>query len=75
MKVDKLEEYFFIEISFKSLFVKSLPNEGVLHRKRLYILKSEDTSDSFIVFIDVRAIVATVDESFIHSFTVLDFTA
>ena len=75
MKVDKLEEYFFIKISFKSLFVESLPNEGVLHRKRLYILESEDASDSSIVFIDVRAIVATVDESFIYSFTVLDLTA
>ena len=46
MKVDKLEEYFFIEISFKSPFVVSLPDEGILRSKSFYILKSEDISDS-----------------------------
>ena len=75
MKVDKLKEDFFIEISFKSPFVVSLPNEGVLRRKSVYILKSEDISDSFIVFIDVGAIVAPVDEGFIHGFSILSFTA
>ena len=52
MEIDKFEEDFFVEIPFKSLFIEPLPNESVLHRKRLDIAESEDTSDSSKVFID-----------------------
>ena len=75
MEVDKFKEDFFVEIPFKSLFIEPLPNESVLHRKRLDIAESKDTSNSSKVFIDVRAIIATVDKSFVHSFPVLKFTA
>ena len=75
MKVNKLKVDFFVEITFKSPFVVSLPDEGVPCSKSVYILKSEDISDSFVMFIDVGAVVATMDEGFIHSDSVLGFTA
>ena len=66
MEVDKFKEDFFVEIPFKSLFIEPLPNESVLHRERFDIAESRDTSDSSKVFIDVRAIIATVDKGFVQ---------
>ena len=73
MEVDKFKEDFFVEIPFKSLFIEPLPNESVLHRKRLDIAEYEDTSDSSKVFIDVRAIIATVDKGFVQCNAFLAF--
>jgi len=71
VQVDKLEVDFFIEISLKSPFVVSLPNEGVLRSKSVYIGKSENFRYSSVVFFDIRAIIASVDEGFIHGISIL----